>query len=329
MRAYMVKYVREMHAQSVKAGRETQKEADAATLAYDRSTNLNGIGQPSRILLSSSGGKLFYRHRLPNGEVTIAIYDGASTYQINTVGNTRTCEVWPGLNVGFMSPFVLPGLGLPGLPIIEPSNGNFSIADGNTRIDGAGPVFGRGPSSVPPYESAHVDVHSDSSGVKLTDCVIHWDDAGNIEQKWDFSSQQQLGSRWVAGEIQFTDYQGYQKDNRQVTEPSSEIDYTIESAREEPVDASQFLPETWLKNRDTVMDTSGDGHVAIEYHPKYGSLPDQLRMARYALAKNEREAESGRIHGNILSGLLLACGMFLASLAYVYWRRKRRAGINR
>lgn len=292
----------------------------------------------ARLTLSYDRKSLLYRSEDTSTGVTrTVLYDGHDTYTADS--NSKMGEIDPGFNLDRMLYCPMPGVGIPGAPLLQ-SGLYAGIAP--QIVKQIAPKVGSEPRFVDPvlygtpgqerdygaYVWADVDSRARmgsslgsvvtvlSSGVPK---VLWFDTFENIGPcpgtLWEFYSHERFEGVWLAKRIRMRVYAALKEGGQNTL--LRDARYDLESAVAGPLKPAAYDPATYLPRHANITDTTGKSTRAFIYEPNLGPLQVQrgkgLDISKWAGVHAKTPANTGAI------GLVV---LIVISVVWIVLRRK-------
>ena len=256
---------------------------------YEKQTEALGQVRPDEqftVTLSARDGRLLYLStrgaKDPKaGPKTAIVLDGSTEYEadgktagmINSDGG-RSAPEYHGENVGQLAFCPLPGVGLPGVDLIQSPSYAGPAPGGRFRFAGRVPLmnFVSGDS---PYRAGEVEAVLTQGRLRVVSLTVKGSDLP--EQRWKMTAFRLMHGHWVASAMSMT----------QVEEggPEDEAEYHLAEVRPAALAPAAFEIGAYLAAGAQVFDGSGSSSSVVRYDPSGGPLKGQAAKAREAAAK--------------------------------------------
>ncbi len=230
----------------------------------------------SLITVSARDGRLLYR----TARGKVVILDGQCAYEgggDGKMGSVWADQGWVGKayhneNVDRLPFLPLPGVGLPGVALIQSPVLLKLIGAGQVRFTGRVPrlnFIGDGT-----YFPGTIDVVRVGGRLRTVSLTVRSD---IVNEAWTFGAYRQFQGHWVATRMRMRQSEG--------DAPTFVSTYTLVKAVPAAPDAAQFDLRTYLVKGANVFDMTGiRGSVNYVYDPQAGDLQAQADRARLAQA---------------------------------------------
>ncbi len=172
----------------------------------------------------------------------------------------------------------LPGVGLPGMDLIQSPVLAAKAADGRARFTGRVPrinIVGE-----EPYKVGWIEAVSSQGHLKILSLVVGPQSVPR--QTWNFTEFRLFQGQWIGSAMEAATY--YKAipvaDGRTAALPSFTFSYQLLEARETSLDAHAFEIGTYFSKGASICDTA-DG-MTFAFDPQAGTLKEQAERARIA-----------------------------------------------
>ncbi len=284
LRAKEMAEARQATGEALAAGRLPKQMADY----YEVQNEALGRPRPEErftITLSARDGQLLYlstRGATPGKQVTrqAILLDADKEYEAN--GKTsaminddgwRSAPVYRSENVDRLAFCPLPGVGLPGVDLIQSPVRAGGAADGHVRFTGRVPRLNLIDGDTP-YRAGVLEAVLFQGRLKVVSLTVGPPAAP--EQSWRITASRLVQDHWLGSGMRMTTYEA--------GTPTSEAEYQLVEARATALETPAFDMETYLDKGASVFDGSTGSSINFTYDPQEGSLKDQAAKARTAQA---------------------------------------------
>ncbi len=251
------------------------------------------------ITLSAWDGKLLYLStrngtKLNDGSGQAIVLDGALEYEadgpmngmINADG-WKSAPVYSGENVDRLAFCPLPGVGLPGVDLVQQPIRAGTTPDGHTHFRGRVPLLNVG-GTDPVYKIGEIDTVSVGGHLRVVSLLVGAP-AVPLED-WKMSGFRLFQDHWIAAQMQMTEYEGALASDEEPLPSNLPLyvnTYTLLEAKPEARESAAFGIETYLTKGADVFDTIGNNSRSFIYEPLGGTVKEQAE----ASAKKESEKD--------------------------------------
>ena len=259
------------------AGYYERQNAALARLRPDEHFTITLSARAGRLLyLSTRGSKSGKEGIKKDGTTEAIILDGDKEY--GAIGTTaaeinndawRTAPVYRGENVDRLAFCPLPGVGLPGVDLIQSPVRAGATPDGHTRFTGLVPRLNLMDGDSP-YRAGAVEAVLRQGRLRVVSLTVG--PPGAPEQAWKITAFRLVQGHWVGTAMQMTSFEA--------GTPVSEADYQLLDMRPASLDAEAFDLDTYLTRGASVFDASTGNSFSFKYNPDDGSLKEQAVAAR-------------------------------------------------
>ncbi|HLK55967.1 MAG TPA: sigma-70 family RNA polymerase sigma factor [Chthonomonadaceae bacterium] len=276
MLAKRLKNLRASYDTMVHDGQMTQEQAD-----FNYRTVAEGMQNAPReerwdVMVSARDGKLFYRSDDPTQPTRTRLYvfDGVSS-MIYTEMNAQA-TVTSGYALWHVN-FPLPGLGLPGVPLLRAAGGATTPlpplhGDALQTVQGEVPAISQmhGVSQTPEvvYGPGKVQVRMVEGMPQVTQVDVSLPNLNNrLIQRWEYAQHRLFQGVWMAAHLRRTTFQDGQ--------PDRVDDFQLQNASSVPLDVASFRFETWLPKATRIDWFVENKNLHFRFDPAKGNLDDQ------------------------------------------------------
>ena len=271
------------------AGYYERQNADLARLRPDEHFTVTLSARAGRLLyLSTRGSKSGKEGVKKDGTMGAIVLDGDKEY--GAIGTTaaeinndawRTAPVYRGENVDRLAFCPLPGVGLPGVDLIQSPVRAGATPDGHARFTGLVPRLNLMDGDSP-YKVGAVEAVLRQGRLRVVSLTVGPPAAP--EQAWKITAFRLVQGHWTGTAMQMTSYEA--------GVPTSEANYHLLDTRPASLDAEAFELDTYLTKGASVFDNSTGNSFSFKYDPDDGSLREQAIAAR-ASKKESPALDSG------------------------------------
>lgn len=235
------------------------------------------------VTLSARDGRLLYlstRGAKPGKQVTrqAIILDAEREYEANgktsaMINNDgwRNAPVYQSENVDRLAFCPLPGVGMPGVDLMQAPVRAGATPGGHVRFTGRVPRLNLIDGDTP-YKAGALEAVLSQGRLKVLSLTVG--PTATPEQAWHIATFRLVQDHWVGSAMRMTTYEA--------GTPTSEAEYQLLEARAAAQDASAFDMETYLDKGASVFDDSTGNSINFTYDPQDGSLKEQAAKARAA-----------------------------------------------
>ena len=304
----------------VQRGLATHQEADARfkQMASDLSARIK-LASPERMMITFSAldHKLLYGFDTESAR-QVAIYDGQKTYVAQNGG--EALNVYNGFNLSQVGNFVVPGAGLPYLPLLEPGgaatpdrNGGW-IEPEKVWAPSLGPSIERMPGVISfSLSDGKLQVH------KVTITTPH-----GVWMTWEYSALHLIQGHWIPSKITCIEYDLVSGPQNK-TNPwiNSICDYRLIDSDEQPMPSQDFDVNTYLKPHDTMVTSFvNPGHsVSFVYNGK-DSIDSQTTFWRDYNKQRIKAVDNGKLALHAWSGVWVLLALVSGGAGWLLWKRR-------
>lgn len=251
------------------------------------------------ITLSARDGKLLYLStrnwlKLKDGSSQAIILDGPLEYEadgpMNGMINNdawRNAPVYSGENVDRVAFCPLPGVGMPGVDLVQQPIRAGATADGHTHFRGRVPLLNVG-GTDPVYKVGEIDTVSVGGHLRVLSLLVG---APAVPlEAWKMSGFRLFQDHWIAAQMQMIEYEGafaFDEEPLPSNLPLYINTYTLLKAKPEARESAALGIEAYLNKGAEVFNTVGTGSRSFIYDPSAGTVKEQAE----ASAKKESEKD--------------------------------------
>ena len=244
------------------------------------------------ITLSARDGKLLYLStrnslKLKDGSSQAIVLDGPFEYEANGPMNgminndaRRDVPVYSGENVDRLAFCPLPGVGMPGVDLVQQPIRAGTTADGHTHFRGRVPLLNVG-GADPVYKVGEIDTVLVGGHLRVM-LLLVGAPAVPLEA-WKMSGFRLFQNHWIGAQMQMTEYEGaFAADEEPLPSnlPLYVNTYTLLEAKPEARENAAFAIETYLTKGAQVFDATGIRSGIFPYDPSAGTLKEQAEASR-------------------------------------------------
>jgi hypothetical protein len=164
----------------------------------------------------------------------------------------------------------LPGVGLPGVDLIQSPIRAGVTSGGHIRFTGLVPRINLISGGDSPYKPGELEAMLSQGRLKVVSLTVG--SAAAPEQAWRMTAFRLVQGHWVGTRMRMAAFES--------ATPTYRADYHLAEARDASLDAPAFDVNTYLAKGASVSDSSDGNTVFFTYDPQAGSLAEQARRAR-------------------------------------------------
>lgn len=259
---------------------------------YQKQALTLGLHRPDEhftVTLSARDGKLLYLstrngRKLKDGSGQAIVLDGAAEYEADGPMNGMiNNDAWKGTpdysgeNVDRLAFCPLPGVGLPGVNLVQQPIRAGTTPDGHTHFRGRVPllnVLG----TDPVYKVGEIDTVSVGGHLRVVSLLVG---APAVPlEAWKMSGFRLFQDHWIAAQMQMTEYEAALVSDEEPLPsnlPTFVSTYALLEAKPEARESAAFGIETYLSRGADVFDTTDRNFT---YDPSAGTVKEQAEASR-------------------------------------------------
>lgn|GEM_PF-3354877 len=282
LRAKEMAEARQATGEALAAGRMPKRMAGY----YEVQNEALGKPRPDErftITLSAREGRLLYlstRGSKPGKTETrqAILLDAEKEYEVDgktaaAISNDgwRDAPLYHDENVDRLAFCPLPGVGLPGVDLIQVPVRTGTTPEGHVRFTGLVPRLNLIDGDSP-YKAGTLETVLSQGRLRVVSLTVGPPAAP--EQAWRIAAYRLVQDHWVGSAMRMTTFEA--------GTPTSEAEYQLLEARAVALDAAAFGIETYLAKGAAVSDDSTGSSINFAYDPQGGTLKEQAAEARAA-----------------------------------------------
>ncbi|MEO7714801.1 MAG: sigma-70 family RNA polymerase sigma factor [Capsulimonas sp.] len=245
------------------------------------------------VTLSGHAGKLLVQSvsAVPSNDLDAMqtmIFDGNKLYQTGRrdyIGIYNDGDRKPGAryhdeNVGRLAFTPMPGIGLPGMDLVQSPTHPRRTKDNMTLFDGAIPRFGLVAGGESPYNPGQITVTTEDGRLRVVSTLVG--SSAKPRMRWELSDFRLLKEHWIAGRMRQTIYEELPIQWKTSAPPVTwQEDFQLTQASAHARELSAFAPETYLDKGANISDIAfGLSSGQFTYDPAAGTIAEQIQRAR-------------------------------------------------
>lgn len=247
---------------------------------YQKQALTLGLHRPDEhftVTLSARDGKLLYlstrgRMKLKDGSSQAIVLDGALEYEADGPMNGM---INSGENVDRLAFCPLPGVGMPGVDLVQQPVRAGTTADGHTHFRGRVPLLNVG-GTDPVYKVGEIDTVSVGGHLRVVSLLVG---APAVPlEAWKMTGFRLFQDHWIAAQMQMSECEAVLASDEEPLPsnlPTSVSTYALLEAKPEARESAAFGIETYLSKGADVFDTTGSSSPTIIYDPSAGTVKEQ------------------------------------------------------
>ena len=290
--------IRADYARMVAQGNCTQAQADGMVRMIEGGERAPHPPKQYQVTLSGAGGRLLCVSRQTAGrdyasdqkgkasplplDTEVVLYDGHKTYDYSSQMKRMTIDDgWRGMRFA-----LLPGVGLPGLPLVQPPQGDTpqTPTDGGlacTVLETRQFLPGR---PDPLYQWGVVSTDGGGDGLRVTRAVTV-DGSGRPFQEWDFTQPAPFQGVQLARRVHSVEDEPLADGT---PSPARTVDFVVSAATDAPLPDARFDIRSHLPAGAAIYENQA---YHYRYDPAGGDLETQRRVQ---VARQEADAQKRR-----------------------------------